>query len=1169
MAKLRVSLGPFKASLNGFLQSGNGVVDAVVVPLRSVFHDPSGRRGRLTRAIAFGSVAIVCLIAGSFAIGVLNPSVVEPLPMAASATGTSRDDPKALPAAVCGTKARRPCARMPMPVHAGTPVTDPIVAAFAVQWDAGSRAALKRIGDRLDWVIVEGAFIGRAAPGELTIALDPDLLDDARGHGTAVHLMVTNFGASGFDSSLVTTVVGTADRRRNAIAQLANAVQSDGLQGITVDFELVPASAHPQVLAFITELRAALKPLHAVVSAAIPVSEGDGYPLAEYGAAVDYLIPMLYDEHAEQGEPGPVASAPWFAKRLDLVLASVPAAKLLVGVGQYGYHWRSDRPDATTISVSEAMALGRASPAGPTFEATARNPMARWRDEAEVTHTVWYVDAVTAWNQLRVAHTTGAAGMAFWRLGSEDATLWRVLDRQGLRGSPDSLRMLPNNGVSVMTGDGEVLAVEGSSGNGERTIQVDGAGFIVGETITKAAGGYVVSRAGAPKDRVALTFDDGPDPEFTAQILDTLKSRGAVASFFVLGRQVQRFPELTRRIAAEGHEIGNHSWSHADLAHMSESAIRVELAATGHVIEAVTGQHPLLFRPPYIGDARPSTEERLRPMAVANTLGYRVAGLEIDPKDWFETNPDVIVANAMRAIERDVGRIVLLHDAGGDRSSTLAALGPLIDSLRAHGYRLTTVAGLLNGTANAGMSRAPKGEAPQRALNVAAMYAANTAESLLVGAFLVALLLGILRLVLIVGLASMQRLWPRYARRADDGRFVPKVSVLVPAYNEARVIQRTIQSLLDQAYDHLEVLVIDDGSSDDTSAVARLASNDPRLRVLSQANAGKATALNFGIAQATGDVLVVIDADTLLEPNAIRYLVQPLADDRVGAVAGNAKVGNRVNLVTRWQAVEYVTSQNLDRRAFVMLNCITVVPGAIGAWRRSALHDVGGFRCDTLAEDQDLTLTLLRAGHRVALADRAIALTEAPETFDALLRQRFRWSFGTLQCAWKHRSALLNPKNGALGLVGLPNIWLFQLLFPLLAPAADVALLATLGRLAIEAPALGAHVAWSHAEPVLLLYGIFLLIDTITALIGITFEPGEKLSQALLVPLQRIAYRQVLYVALVKAMRAALKGWAPGWGKLERTGRVEQGAGATSAPSDALKLPAEPFDGTERRKRAA
>lgn len=257
-------------------------------------------------------------------------------------------------------------------------------------------------------------------------------------------------------------------------------------------------------------------------------------------------------------------------------------------------------------------------------------------------------------------------------------------------------------------------------------------------------------------------------------------------------------------------------------------------------------------------------------------------------------------------------------------------------------------------------------------------------------------------------------------------------------------------------------------------------------------------------------------------------------------MAGNAKVGNRVNLVTRWQAVEYVTGQNLDRRAFEMLNCVTVVPGAIGAWRRSAVDAAGGFRRDTLAEDQDLTLTLLRAGHRVVYADAAVAYTEAPETLGALLKQRFRWSFGTLQCAWKHRAAMWQRSAGALGLVGMPNIWLFQLLFPLLAPAADVALLVALGRLAVEAPVLGVNTAWAHTAPVAWLYLAFLLVDFVTALIGVALERDEPLSQALLVPLQRIAYRQVLYVALLKAMRAAAKGWSPAWGKLERTGRVTE-----------------------------
>lgn len=1108
---------------------------------RPVFHDPSGNRSRWLRTALVAVGAFAALIGGSVAIGVLNPPVVDPLPMTRAAGFLRTARTASRPAQACPT---RGCPSMPRPHHVGTPVADPIVAAFAVQWDAASRAALKRYGDRLDWVIVEGAFLGRGKRDEITITLDEDLLDEAERHQTDVHLMLTNFGASGFDSTLVTAVVGSASSRSRAVQQLVQAVGDYGLQGITLDFELVPAAAHPQVLAFITELRDAVRPLGVVVSAAVPISVEDGYPLAQYGAALDFVIPMLYDETSGENDAGAIASAAWFAERLDAVLDEIPAQKLLVGLGQYGYHWRSDRPVAATISVGEAMAVGRAAAGGPWFDSRTRNPYASWSDAQGVTHTVWYLDATTTWNQLRAASSTGVAGMALWRLGGEDATLWRVLGRDGLTGHPDSLRALPNDGLSVVMGEGEVLAVEGHDGVGFRSISVDSVGFVQGAAIIRPAGGYLVSRGGRSAKRVALTFDDGPDETFTGPILDTLASRKALASFFVVGRQVQRLPDLARRIVREGHELGNHSWSHPDFAQLSESAVRMELAATGRVVEAVTGHRPLLFRPPYIGDARPATEERLRPMAIANELGYRIAGLEIDTKDWFETDPQKIVSNALLALEQKSGSIILLHDAGGDRASTIAALGPLIDSLRARGYEPTTVAGLLDVLPQAGTPSAPADEATQRVMAMTAVRVANAGESVLVGTFLVALVLGVLRLLAIGGLAGLQRFVPRFARprygrRAEDAEFVPRVSVVIPAYNEGRVIARTVRSVLAQEYTNFEVIVVDDGSNDDTSEAAGSASSDERLRVVRHVNGGKAAALNYGITLASGDIIVVIDADTLLAPDAIRHLVRPLADARVGAVAGNAKVGNRVNLVTRWQAVEYVTSQNLDRRAFVMLNCITVVPGAIGAWRRSAVLDAGGFRTDTLAEDQDLTLTLLRRGHRVALADQAVALTEAPESFEALLKQRFRWSFGTLQCAWKHRAALGRRRAGALGLVGLPNIWLFQLLFPLLAPAADIALLATVVRLIVESPVLGAHAAWVHAEPVMLLYLFFLAVDTLTALIGVAFEPGEKLSQALLVPLQRIAYRQVLYIALLKAMRAALKGWAPGWGKLERTGRVQ------------------------------
>jgi cellulose synthase/poly-beta-1,6-N-acetylglucosamine synthase-like glycosyltransferase/peptidoglycan/xylan/chitin deacetylase (PgdA/CDA1 family) len=1015
------------------------------------------------------------------------------------------------------------------------------VAGFLVQWDPGSRAALDRFGDRMDWVVVEGGFLGRGAPGALTIALDPDLVASARRRDVALHLMLTNYHAGAFDPRLVEGLLRTPERRARAVATIVEAVDAHGLAGITLDFERLVASQHAEVLGFLRALRTALGARGTTLTVALPVADGAEYPVAAYGAAADYVVPMLYDEHAGSSEPGPVAGARWFAERLAGVAALVPPHKLLAGLGQYGYHWRADRPSGVTVSVSEAMALARGAPDGPTFDPGSRTPTARWRDARGLEHTVWYLDAVTAWNQVRSAMAAGTAGIALWRLGAEDASLWRVLGRRGVADDPTPLEALPSDGVAVLEGEGEVLAVEGRTGDGRRQLRRDATGAITDERVVVPPGGYVVTRAGDGGRRVALTFDDGPDPAWTAAILDTLAAREAVASFFVIGRQVQQFPDLTRRIADAGHEIGNHTFSHPDLAGLSETAVQVELAAAGRVIEAVTGRRPLLFRPPYIGDARPATAERLRPMAVASTLGYRTAGLEIDTRDWQLADPAAIVARALRGL--DEGRIILLHDGGGDRTATVAAVGPLVDSLRARGFTLTTVAGLLGVAPDAGSPPVPAAEAPQRLLNLGAITIWNVAERVLVTLFLVALVLGVVRAGGIVTLAAVERARPRFARRARDADFTPAVSILVPAYNEGRVIARTVHSLRRQGWPRLEILVIDDGSRDDTAEQAIAAAGaDPRVRVLRQPNGGKAAALNTGIAAATGEIVVIVDADTILEAEAIRHLVRPLADRRVGAVAGNAKVGNRVNLVTRWQGVEYVTSQNLDRRAFALLNCVTVVPGAIGAWRRDAVLAAGGFRTDTLAEDQDLTLTLLRAGHRVALADRAIAWTEAPETLGALLAQRFRWSFGTLQCAWKHRGALFRREAGALGLVGLPNVWLFQLLFPLLAPAADLALLATLARYLVEAPALGAHAAWGHAAPIVGLYALFLALDVATAVVGLALERGESVAQALLVPLQRIAYRQVLYVALLKAMRAAAKGWAPGWNKLDRTGRVAERA---------------------------
>ena len=254
--------------------------------------------------------------------------------------------------------------------------------------------------------------------------------------------------------------------------------------------------------------------------------------------------------------------------------------------------------------------------------------------------------------------------------------------------------------------------------------------------------------------------------------------------------------------------------------------------------------------------------------------------------------------------------------------------------------------------------------------------------------------LGLARMGFIGALAIYQRWRSRRAR--FDPAYAPSVAVVVPAYNEEKVIVQTIASLL--ASEHparFEIIVVDDGSTDATyRRVGEAFAGNAAVRVFTRPNGGKSAALNFGVAQTRAEIVVALDADTLFRRDALAKLIRHFADPRVGAVAGNAKVGNRINVLTRWQALEYITSQNLDRRAFDVLNCITVVPGAVGAWRRELIEQAGGFSDLTLAEDADLTLAIRKLGYRVVYEEAAVALTEAPDTVRGFLRQRYRWMYG-------------------------------------------------------------------------------------------------------------------------------------------------------------------------------
>ncbi|HEX6535290.1 MAG TPA: glycosyltransferase [Gemmatimonadaceae bacterium] len=1147
-------------------------------PVAPVFLDESGRRWRRVRALGVAVGVLSSILAAAVVVSLLVPPLLPQLPMRASpftraphlviSKAERQRLTKRLQLWFALRKHHTPPSLRPnlLPVRArahavgrARPSWQPIVAGFYVNWDDNSLASLRAHATDMDWVVCEWAFVRRGGDG-VRMSIDrkvpytlAQVIPDER-ERPQLFLMLTNYDSAGkrWDPASLRHVLTDRSARSLALEQLRDSVVHYGLGGVTLDFEEVPPDLTPSIVAFARALKRELAPYDRLVTQAVSFNDTDRQ-LAQYAAVNDRLFLMLYDEHYGKGDPGPVASQQWFVRNARHMLRFIPPEKAILTVGAYGYDWN----DADTASNGQNLtfqdmmsavreAAGEGEPAAIHFDSLALNPYATWRDPDSTDHVAWYLDAVTAYDQFLASDALGAAGHAIWRLGSEDPAIWEVVGRRGIDAPAERLRVIPPGYDPEFTprnATGEILELRARPTPGRRTVRVDPVTrLITGETVTTYATPYIIRRFGQSAHRVALTFDDGPDGRWTPIILDTLRSRRAPATFFLVGENAEAHIPLVRRIWAEGHEIGNHTFTHPNLAFTKDVVTRLQLDANERLFEAILDRRTAFFRPPYFGDAEPTTADELVPIGVATDRGYLTIGLRIDSEDWQEPGVQRIIDTTLA--QRPRGNVILMHDGGGDRRQTIAALGPLIDSLRARGDTLVTVSELVGVSRDQAMPTLPARGRLARLGELLGFGAIGIAEWVLYWLFMVALVLGVARLLFITTLAVIQRL-TRHQNPCAPVTYAPSVSVIVPAYREEKVIVQTIASLVAQAYPgELEVVVVDDGSPDRTYETARAAFGDhPRVRIYRKSNGGKASALNHGLAVARGEIVICLDADTVFAPNTVAELVEPLHDPAVGAVAGNAKVGNRVNLVTRWQAVEYVTSQNLDRRAFSLLNCITVVPGAVGAWRKALVEEVGGFREDTLAEDQDLTLAIRRRGHRIAYADAAIGYTEAPDSLGTLARQRFRWSFGTLQCVWKHRDVFFRPRYGSLGFVAFPNVAIFQLFFPFVSPIADAMFLWSLVSVWLVRQQHGGTYALTSLEQVLAYYAAFLLVDWLATMVGFVLEPGEDRSLGWLVFLQRFAYRQVMYWVVVRSFVAALRGRVVGWGKLERKATVELAMG--------------------------
>jgi cellulose synthase/poly-beta-1,6-N-acetylglucosamine synthase-like glycosyltransferase/peptidoglycan/xylan/chitin deacetylase (PgdA/CDA1 family)/spore germination protein YaaH len=1106
-----------------------------------VFYAPNGKRWKRTRIFALSLSGFIVVLTGIFFFSLYVTPFLPSFSIRAKPIVSQNNSSQ--------SSENADSSEMPTRFESNPATTNenrPTTVGFYVNWDDTSYASLKRNIDKIDWFSPEWI---RLQDGEDPLVLDFDAkaldLIHKEKPGMPILPLVQNYKNEIWNPQILARAVATESSRRKLIDALTKTVEDNKFAGLTIDLEEVPPKSQNNLFDFMKALYETFHARGLLVAQTVPFDNPD-WNYKAYADFSDYLMLMAYDEHWESGQAGAISSQNWFEQILAKRMKELDPQKTIVCIGNYGYDWSNKEKEATESSFQESVLSARDSEAKINFDPVSQNPYFSYDEDDGSHHTVWFLDAVTAFNQIQASEKFKPFGFALWRLGSEDPSLWEVFGGDSTTNpNIENLKTIRYGYDIDFEGIGEILQVIAEPQDGSRIFKFNERGAIARETYTATPSSYVIQRTGDHPGLVALTFDDGPDPDWTPKILDELKRENVPATFFVVGSYGQENPGLIKRIVTDGHDIGNHSFTHPNLGEIPNGVTTVEINATQRLIQSLTGRSTTLFRAPYFGDAEPQTPDEVEPIVEAKRLGYITVGLHVDPDDWQTPGTDEIVKRTVDGVtnqttDEDVrGQVVLLHDGGGDRSETLAALPRIIETLRAKGYRFVTVSQLAGLPQEKTMPFVAQDEQMMtRADNVAfsMFWFFNKTMKWL---FWLGIILGTARLLFIVLLVLRKRF--RKTKTVSDASFQPFVSVIVPAFNEEKVIVKTLKSLLNSNYPNFEILVVDDGSTDDTSRiVAEKFGGEPKVQLFTLANGGKANALNYGLKHAKGEIIIGLDADTIFAPQTICELAREFADKEVGAAAGNAKVGNRLNMITRWQALEYITSQNLDRRAFASLNAITVVPGAVGAWRREALERAQGFESNTLAEDQDLTLRVRQLGYRIAYAERAVAYTEAPDSFCGLAKQRFRWSFGTLQCMWKHRRALFNKRFGALGWVAMPNVWIFQILFPLVSPLMDLMFVWTMTAYLIQRLEHPKEFIAPHVAEVVFYYAFFLIVDLLAAAVGFAFERKENWRLLAWLPIQRFGYRQVMYSVMVKSVKTAFKGGLVGWNKVERKATVAE-----------------------------
>src|SRR5216110_885910 len=792
--------------------------------------------------------------------------------------------------------------------------------AFYTNGDPYSYASLQQHAAQITHLCPEWMTVMNGM-GDLQIDGDTRLLKLAATKGIALMPLLTNLVGDTWQPEAIENLAhGPAQRQDRFIQRVLSVLRNAKAAGVVVDWQQIDPAYKKDITGFIDKFADALhddnKELWLCVQ---PNQELDYIDFEALGDNVDRFVAMLFDETSDTDPPGPLASRPWFEGWLRVLLEDTDTKHWIIALGSYGYDWMIGGKKADLITFPEVMSRANdaevetAEVKGPSY-----SPYFYFQDE-DKEHAVWFLDAVTFLNQLRQVRDQKAGGFALYRLGSEDPAIWDALNvpRDFKLDNPtrQALEVIPSTDTIADVGDGEIVTVDENRMDGTRDLAVDTDGYLTAKYVKFAEFPTLYHQGAGGEHQIAITFDDGPDPRWTPKILDILKAANVKATFFLVGVNAERYPNLVRRIVNEGHEIGNHTYYHPNLALCWPEHIRVELNATQLLLETITGRATTLFRPPYAADSSPTQLSELTTLKIAEDLNYLIVLESIDPQDWSKPGADVILQRVTQ--QRRDGSIILLHDAGGDRSQTVEALPRILDWLHTRGDTVVPLSTLLGTTRDALMPVVQNnGQSLTRLVSSTGFRVYHTIEEFLWAFMIVATALVVLRTLIVIWLAYRFRRGPRT-------NFEEPISVMIAAYNEGKVIAETLRTLLATDYKgEIEVVVVDDGSRDATATeVERAANSEPRVRLLRQENRGKAQALQRGLAAVRHGIIVFIDADTQCQRDTLPRLLEPFADARIGAVSGHAKVGNLRTFIARCQALEYTCGFNLDRRAYNRWNC--------------------------------------------------------------------------------------------------------------------------------------------------------------------------------------------------------------------------------------------------------